>query len=255
MTYWGAPSPGGEKFYKGSSQDSAWNHDLLWKLRVEKEVDQLDEDQDLGPAVNFQAGVADRTWSKAEENLLREAVRAHGAGSFDAILNSPHFVGLRHHSEDALREKWRHLEKQRYRGVRQTRAQFRRTAHKTKRNRKSGRLGKSQMSRSASNLLKTGWRGSGKFDHTKFQLKSGNTSAPNDDLTPLPLVHQLKDTILKQDMLKSQLADSLKDSQKLRDETRQELMMERKSRRRAERALRKYQRVLGTLLVSFTGLF
>ena len=42
MTYWGAPSPGGSKFYLGSSGDTAWNHDILWKARVEKEVAELD---------------------------------------------------------------------------------------------------------------------------------------------------------------------------------------------------------------------
>ena len=47
MTYWGAPSPGGSKFYLGSSSDTAWNHDILWKARVEKEVAELDPSLDL----------------------------------------------------------------------------------------------------------------------------------------------------------------------------------------------------------------
>ena len=35
MTSFG--SPGKDKMYKGSSHDTAWNHDLLWKLRVRNE--------------------------------------------------------------------------------------------------------------------------------------------------------------------------------------------------------------------------
>ena len=35
MTSFG--NPNSEKMYKGSSADTAWNHDLLWKLRVKSE--------------------------------------------------------------------------------------------------------------------------------------------------------------------------------------------------------------------------
>merc|ERR1719198_2766883 len=34
-TSWGNST--GEKFYKGSKADNAWNHDLLWKVRVKSE--------------------------------------------------------------------------------------------------------------------------------------------------------------------------------------------------------------------------
>jgi len=34
-TSWGNAT--GEKFYKGSKADNAWNHDLLWKVRVKSE--------------------------------------------------------------------------------------------------------------------------------------------------------------------------------------------------------------------------
>ena len=36
MSSW-SKNPNRDKFYKGSSADSAWNHDLLWKARVSSE--------------------------------------------------------------------------------------------------------------------------------------------------------------------------------------------------------------------------
>eukprot|EP00750_Incisomonas_marina_P008195 INCI15352.1.p1 GENE.INCI15352.1~~INCI15352.1.p1 ORF type:complete len:125 (+),score=21.59 INCI15352.1:189-563(+) len=36
MSSW-SKNPNRAKFYKGSSADSAWNHDLLWKARVTSE--------------------------------------------------------------------------------------------------------------------------------------------------------------------------------------------------------------------------
>merc|ERR1711871_658815 len=113
MTYWGAPSPGGEKFYKGSSSDSAWNHDLLWKVRVEKEVTTMGPEEEVVPAIDYNAGVMDRTWKPAEIEMLKAAVREFGAGNFGPILNDPRYMALRNHSETALREKWRHLENRR----------------------------------------------------------------------------------------------------------------------------------------------
>ena len=89
MTYWGAPGAGG-KFYKGSSADSAWNHDLLWKVRVEKEVNELNPDSQVQVIPDYTTGVSDRKWSQAELKMLKEGVRLHGAGNFDTILNNPH---------------------------------------------------------------------------------------------------------------------------------------------------------------------
>lgn len=37
MSSFGAGRAGRPKFYKGSAQDTAWNHDLLWKARVTSE--------------------------------------------------------------------------------------------------------------------------------------------------------------------------------------------------------------------------
>ena len=113
MTYWGAPGAGG-KWYKGSSADSTWNHDLLWKLRVEKEVTELHPDEQVEMIPDYATGVADRKWNVAELNMLKHAVRMHGAGNFDTILNNPKYEALRTHSETALREKWRYLERNNY---------------------------------------------------------------------------------------------------------------------------------------------
>ena len=55
----GAPGAGG-KWYKGSSADSTWNHDLLWKLRVEKEVNELHPDEHVEMIPDYTTGVADR---------------------------------------------------------------------------------------------------------------------------------------------------------------------------------------------------
>ena len=37
MSAFGKGTLGRDKFYKGSKEDSAWNHDLLWKARVTSE--------------------------------------------------------------------------------------------------------------------------------------------------------------------------------------------------------------------------
>ena len=176
MTYWGAPAPGGSKFYVGSSGDTAWNHDILWKARVEKEVAELDPDVlEVGPEGHDQsaylAGVNDRTWAPHEIEMLREAVRVHGAGNFATILSNPQFVALRSHSEQACKEQWRLLEYRRSKSLGATRANWRKTTNSTKRaiesrqreqflREKARSYGRSPGS---PNQLRASWRGSGQL--------------------------------------------------------------------------------------------
>ena len=176
MTYWGAPAPGGSKFYLGSSGDTAWNHDILWKARVEKEVAELDPDAlEDAPAdqddSSYLAGVNDRTWAPREIEMLRDAVRVHGAGNFSTILSNPQFIALRSHSEQACKEQWRLLEYHRSKSLGATRANWRKTTHSTKcaiesRQREQQLRRQAQSfgrSPSSPNELRASWRGSGQL--------------------------------------------------------------------------------------------
>ena len=104
---------------------------------MEKEVAELDPDTiGEGPEgqdhSTYLAGVNDRTWAPHEIEMLREAVRVHGAGNFGTILSNPQFVALRSHSEQACKEQWRLLEYRRSKSLGATRANWRKTTHSTK---------------------------------------------------------------------------------------------------------------------------
>lgn len=193
MTYWGAPAPGGSKFYLGSSGDTAWNHDILWKARVEKEVAELDPDSlEGGPEghddSSYVTGVNDRTWAPSEIEMLRDAVRVHGAGNFGTILSNPQFIALRSHSEQACKEQWRLLEYRRSKSLGATRADWRKTTSSTKRaiqsrqrEQKLRQQAKSfGRSPSSPNELRASWRGSGQLplqasgERKSFSLQQTN---------------------------------------------------------------------------------
>lgn len=290
MTYWGAPAPGGSKFYVGSSGDTAWNHDILWKARVEKEVAELDPDIfDEGPEgqdhTKYLAGLNDRTWAPHEIEMLRHAVRLHGA-NFHTILSDPQFIALRSHSEQACKEQWRLLEYKRAKSLGATKANWRKSTFSTKRaiesrqrhqmlRKKSMSLGKSP---SSPNDLRASWRGSGLLmrnasgERKNFTLphsvhakgsplaRSGShsmkkldkmmslaSSNSHPDLPSMGVIHNLEKTLQKEIMKRDQLARTLNEGQNQRNSIHLDLLQERKQRRKAEAALRKYQRVLETL--------
>ena len=239
MTYWGAPGAGG-KFYKGSSADSAWNHDLLWKVRVEKEVNELQDDAPVQMIPDYTTGVADRKWSRPELQMLKEGVRLHGAGNFDTILNNPKFEALRTHSETALTEKWRNLERRRLQGVANTRAEFRRMKKINPR--------VSPMSKFGRNAMRNSMSSPALNRPPRHHGGSGVLGA--EDLPGLGIVNTLKKTLDKEKMSRDRLKRGLHIAQRSRDETMRDLQRERNARVQAEQALRKYQRVLNTLMKS-----
>ena len=244
MTYWGAPGAGG-KWYKGSSADSTWNHDLLWKLRVEKEVNELHPGEQVEMIPDYATGVADRKWSVAELNMLKHAVRMHGAGNFDTILNNPKYEALRTHSETALREKWRYLERSRLKGVAASKAEFRKV------NYHGHKLRQSPLSKHGRNAM----RMSGSSPSLRRQPQINNELGGSgvlgaEDLPGLGALSLLKKTLNKEKMVKARLKSGLEEAQRLRNATVQDLHKERSARIQAERALRKYQRVLNTLMKS-----
>ena len=242
MTYWGAPGAGG-KWYKGSSADSTWNHDLLWKLRVEKEVNELHPDEHVEMIPDYTTGVADRKWNNAELNMLKHAVRMHGAGNFDTILNNPKYEALRTHSETALREKWRHLERNRLKGVAATKAEFRRIRHPH-----GNKLRASPLSKSGRNAMRSSLSSPSLARNPQSHGGSGVLGA--EDLPGLGALSLLKKTLDKEKMVKQRLQSGLQEAQRLRNATVKDLHKERAARIQAERALRKYQRVLNTLMKS-----
>jgi hypothetical protein len=241
MTYWGAPGAGG-KFYKGSSADSAWNHDLLWKVRVEKEVNELNPDSQVQVIPDYTTGVSDRKWSQAELKMLKEGVRLHGAGNFDTILNNPKFEALRTHSETALREKWRMIERSRLKGVADTKAEFRRI--RPKHARTSPLRRNAMQSMSSPSLSRRG----APPRHRPAGGGSGVLGA--EDLPGLGVLDTLKKSLNKEAMYRQKLVHGLEMAQRSRDETAKDLARERDARVQAEQALRKYQRVLNTLMKS-----
>ena len=272
MTYWGAPSPGGSKFYLGSSGDTAWNHDILWKARVEKEVAELDpaaeELQELSDD-KYLAGVSDRTWERHELDKLQDAIRVHGAGNFHAILNNPIFSSLRNHSEQALKEQWRSMEYMRSKSLGNTTSAWRKKTMSQKRalvsRQRQYDAKQKQMSYATKspNDIRMSWRGTGNYNPNQ-SLKSKSTSKlpqlpmspmqkmansvnKNKDLKARSYVFHLKDTLRKETMVRDNLKRTLGEQQKQRDSTHLDLLQERKMRRQAENALRKYQRVLSSL--------
>lgn len=125
--YWGAPS-GANKWYKGASCDTPWNHDLLWRLRVVKEVHEMknkEDGMDEESSPDYNQGVANRTWTDREVTLLRNGVRSHGVGNWDRILNDKRFCELgRTHTGQALQEKWKAIERHRVSAQRKTPAMY-----------------------------------------------------------------------------------------------------------------------------------
>jgi|EP00942_MAST-04A_sp_MAST-4A-sp1_P000403 hypothetical protein len=244
MTYWGAPGAGG-KWYKGSSADSTWNHDLLWKLRVEKEVTELHPDEQVEMIPDYATGVADRKWNVAELNMLKHAVRMHGAGNFDTILNNPKYEALRTHSETALREKWRYLERNRLKGVAATKAEFRKVNYHGK------KLRQSPLSKHGRNAMRSSMSSPSLMrGQPQTNTLGGSGVLGAEDLPGLGALSLLKRTLDKEKMVKERLKVGLHQAQKLRNATVKDLHKERSARIQAERALRKYQRVLNTLMKS-----
>ena len=173
MTYWGAPAPGGSKFYVGSSGDTAWTMTSCGKRRGRKRW--LSSTRTClrwaGSRPVHIWLVNDRTWDPHEIEMLREAVRVHGAGNFGTILSNPQFVALRSHSEQACKEQWRLLEYRRSKSLGATRANWRKTTNSTKRaiesrqrehflREKARSYGRSPGS---PNQLRASWRGSGQL--------------------------------------------------------------------------------------------
>ena len=258
MTYWGAPSPGGSKFYLGSSGDTAWNHDILWKARVEKEVAELDpEAEEISQFSDekYLAGVSDRMWEPHELEKLQDAIRVHGAGNFKAILGNPQFASLRNHSEQALKEQWRHMEYTRSKSLGATNSAWRKQTMSQKRallsrQRENARRRKAMASSAKSpNEIRMSWRGTGTYNkHRKFHLPQVVNKHP--DLKARSYVSHLKDTLRKETRIRDNLKNTLGEQQKQRDSTHLDLLQERKMRRQAENALRKYQQVLSNLAMN-----
>lgn len=267
MTYWGAPSPGGSKFYLGSSGDTAWNHDILWKARVEKEVAELDPEEDGELAEynedKYLAGVSDRQWEPHELEKLKDAVRVHGANSFGVILGNPQFASLRNHSEQALKEQWRHMEYIRSKSLRATSSAWRKPTESEKRALLSRQRQERKKQRAMGATMKSphdvrmSWRGSGSINrHKPFVLpqvalspmqKMSNSVNKHPDLKARSYLSHLQSTLKKETMVRDKLKRTLGEQQKQRDSSHLDLLQERKMRRQAENALRKYQRVLGNL--------
>lgn len=271
MTYWGAPSPGGSKFYLGSSSDTAWNHDILWKARVEKEVAELDPSLDDVPEYDhtaYLAGVNDRTWRPDELEMLKDAVRVHGAGNFSAILGNPQFLPLRSHSEQALKEQWRHMEYKRSESLGATRSAWNKATESQKRSilsrqRKERAAAHKTRHFTSPNDVRASWRGSGSYDPAKkFKYPEGGmrgsgAASPlrqlgaslnkHPELKAVGALTSLRNTLKKEVMVRDQLQRTLNESQNQKSSVHLDLLQERKQRRKAENALRKYQRVLATL--------
>jgi hypothetical protein len=266
MTYWGAPSPGGSKFYLGSSGDTAWNHDILWKSRVEKEVAELDPEADeVDEGVysddKYLAGVSDRQWEPHELEKLKDGIRVHGAGNFQALLGNPKFSSLRNHSEQALKEQWRHMEYMRSKSLDKTMSAWRKPTESQKRalsfrqrqNEQKRRQQKGGMN--SPNKIRMSWRGSGQFKLPPVPLSPMNVTQRNrqghqgggGSQQMRESVRNLKSTLRKETMRRDELKRTLGEQQKQRDSTHLDLLQERKRRRQAENALRKYQSVLARL--------
>ena len=266
MTYWGAPSPGGSKFYLGSSGDTAWNHDILWKSRVEKEVAELDPEEDIVQGYSeekYLAGVSDRQWLPHENERLKEAIRVHGANSFGVILGNPQFASLRNHSEQALKEQWRHLEYMRGKSLKATTSAWRKPTESEKRalvsrQRAMAKKAKQmqQTSKSPHNV-RMSWRGSGSMNRNKSLVlpqvslsplqKMAASANKHPDLKARSYLSHLTHTLKKETMKRDQLKRTLDEQQKQRDSSHLDLLQERKMRRKAENALKKYQNVLANL--------
>lgn len=269
MTYWGAPSPGGSKFYLGSSGDTAWNHDILWKSRVEKEVAELDPEAiDEGGEdysnVKYLAGVSDRMWEPHELEKLRDGIRVHGAGNFQALLGNPKFASLRNHSEQALKEQWRHMEYMRSKSLDKTTSAWKKPTESQKRalmsrqrqDEKKRRAQKNSIAMNSPNKIRMSWRGSGQFKLPPVPLSPMNVTASRSSMSSLGeegskqmrnSVRNLKSTLRKELMRRDDLKRALGEQQKQRDSTHLDLLQERKRRRQAENALRKYQSVVARM--------
>ncbi len=76
MTSFGNASS--EKMYKGSKHDSAWNHDLLWKLRVKNENTLIGIAPDDNKPVHVQRPV--RIDTARSEYVRQQLESAHGGG-------------------------------------------------------------------------------------------------------------------------------------------------------------------------------
>lgn len=267
MTYWGAPSPGGSKFYLGSSGDTAWNHDILWKARVEKEVAEIDPEDDDIPEYSeekYLAGISDRQWEQHELEKLKHAVRVHGANSFDVILQNPTFASLRNHSEQALKEQWRHMEYLRSKSLKATGSAWRKPTESEKRalisrQRQSAEKKKAmRQTMKSPNDVRMSWRGSGSIRNRnkKFTLpqvalspmqKKAAAANKHPELKARSYVSHLTNELKKETMVRDQLKRTLDEQQKQRDSSHLDLLQERKMRRKAEAALKKYQNVLANL--------
>ena len=82
------------------------------------------------------------------------------------------------------------------------------------------------------------------------QSHGGSGVLGAEDLPGLGALSLLKKTLDKEKMVKHRLQSGLQEAQRLRNATVKDLHKERAARIQAERALRKYQRVLNTLMKS-----